>query len=255
MKVAPFYKEQSWTQRGKGTAMKSNEKLQRDVLEQLDWDTGIDASQIGVTTHDGVVTLTGHVSTHTDRHTAEKLTKRVHGVKAVANDIEVRPQDSHQRDDEHIAAAAVHALAWDGKVPDDRVQVVVRDGWITLEGAAEHRFEREAAERAVRHLIGVRGVTNSIVVEPAETSVAERKTVSQIKSEIEGALRRSAILNSKQITTEVNEHAVILTGDVHSHKEIDEVERIAWTAREVSQVENCITITPWGSGPMEEWGY
>lgn len=235
--------------------MNTNVQLQRDVLEQLGWDPSIDASQIAVTAKDGIVTLSGHVSTHTEKHTAEKLTKRVHGVKAVANDIEVRPSDSHQRDDEHIAAAAVHALQWDGRVPDQRVQVVVRGGWITLEGSVEHRFERNAAERAVRHLIGVRGVINNILVEPLPTGIAERKPANQIKAEIESALRRSAILKSRQIAVEVNQQTVVLTGDVHSPAEHDEVERIAWTAREISQVENCLTITPWGRGPMEEWGY
>ena len=235
--------------------MKSDKQLQHDVLAELDWDASIDESQIEVTTNQGVVTLSGHVLTHSDKHAAEQLTKRVHGVQAIANEIEVRPSDSHQRDDEHIAVAAVYALEWDGKVPKERVQVVVSDGWITLDGTTEHRFEKEAAERAIRHLIGVRGVTNRIHVEHASTGVVEQKSVDQVKEAIEGALRRSAAVNSKQIAVEVNQRTAILSGDVRSKAERDEVERIAWMSHAISQVDNCITITPWGCGPMEEWGY
>jgi osmotically-inducible protein OsmY len=234
--------------------MKSDVDLQRDVLGELDWEPSVDASQIGVTAREGVVTLTGHVTTQSEKHTAEKLTTRVHGVKAVANEIEVRPSHSHLRDDEHIAAAAVHALQWHDKVPKDRIQVVVREGWITLEGTVDYRFEKEAAERAVRHLIGARGVTSRILVGPAQREPG-RRSADQIKVEIEDALRRSAIVNSQKITVEVNDDTVILTGDVRSRTEHDAVERIAWTAHEIAQVENCITITPWGCGPMEEWGY
>ncbi len=235
--------------------MKTDEGLQRDVLEEFDWDAGVDASQIEVAANSGIVTLSGHVSTHSDKHAAENLTKRVRGVKAIANEIEVRPSDSHQREDEHIALAAVHALEWDVKVPSDQIQVVVSDGWITLDGSTAHRFEKAAAERAVRHLVGIRGVTNSILVEHTKANVAERKQCGQIEEEIENALRRSAIVNSKQINIEVSEKVVILSGDVHSHAERDEVERIAWMPHVISKVDNCITVTPWGCGPMEEWGY
>ena len=139
--------------------------------------------------------------------------------------------------------------------PNDRIQVTVRDGWITLEGTADHRFQMNAAERAVRHLMGARGVTNSICLEPLPPRGTDHKTTDQLRTEIEEAIRRSALISSTGISVEVDKHTVILTGDVHSHAEHDAVERIAWTAREVSQVENCITITPWGKGPMEEWGY
>ena len=238
-----------------GVVMKSDKEILHDVIAELDWDASIDESKIGVTASQGVITLSGHVSTHSDRHAAESLAKRVHGVQAIANEIEVRPRGSHQRDDEQIAVAAVHSLEWDGKVPKDRVQVVVSDGTITLEGTTEHRFEKEAAQRAIRHLIGVRGVTNNIVVEPVHTTVAEHKTRDPIKDAIESALRRSALVSSKQIDIEVNQDTVVLSGDVRSQAERDEVERIAWMARAISQVDNCITITPWGCGPMEEWGY
>ena len=235
--------------------MKSDKTVQRDVLDELGWDASIDETQIGVTAHEGIVTLSGHVLTHSDKHTAEKLTERVHGVKAIANEIEVRPSERHQRDDEDIAMAAVHALEWAGKVPSDRIKVVVSEGWITLDGTTDHRFEREAAERTVRHLVGVRGVTNSIRVEPAIARTEEQKAFGNIKDAIESALRRRSIVNSEQIGIEVSECVVTLTGDVRSYLERDEVERIAWMAPGISQVDNCITVTPWGSGAMEEWGY
>ncbi len=235
--------------------MKTDVDLQHDVMQELDWEPSVDAARIGVAAGKGVVTLTGHVSTHTEKHTAEKAAKRVHGVKAVANDIEVLPSAIHQRDDEHVAAAAVHALEWDSRAPHERLQVIVRHGWITLEGRAEHRYEKEAAERAVRHLIGTRGVTNNIVLEVAETEGLEGKAARDIKADIERALQRSALVDASRISVEVEDDTVTLTGDVHSRAEHDAVERIAWTAREVAQIEDCITVTPWGQGPQEEWGY
>lgn len=235
--------------------IKTDKALRRDVLDELASDASVDASHIGVTAHQGVVTFSGHVPTHADVHAAETAAKRVHGVRAIANEIEVKPSARHQRDDEQIAMAAVHALEWDAKASKNRVQVVVSDGWVTLDGTADHRFEKEAAERAIRHLIGVRGVTNRIVVEPAKSEVAQRMAIGQIKTNIDSALRRSAIINPREVDVEVIDYTAILSGDVRSHAERDEVERIAWLARGITQVENCITITPWGSGPSEEWGY
>jgi osmotically-inducible protein OsmY len=171
-------------------------------------------------------------------------------VKAVADDLEVRPPESHRKDDADLAAAAVHALSWDASVPDDRIQVTVRDGAINLEGTVDRRHDRLAAERAVRRLRGVRSVVNEILVEHTAPSPE-----SQENSGIEAALRRSATINSKRICVELQGRKVILTGDVRSHTERDEAERIAWRAPGVSHVENCVTITPWGTGSSEEWGY
>jgi osmotically-inducible protein OsmY len=218
--------------------VKTNAQLQRDVLDELQWEPGVDAAQIAVTARDGVVTLTGHVSVYAQKFAAEEAVKRVHGVKAVANDLTVRPPDSGQLDDADIAASALHALKWDATVPDDRVRVTVRDGWITLEGAVDRQFQKEAADRAVRRLIGARGVTNTILVKAGETA-------SDIKGSIEAAFRRSAILDSTKIRVEKDDGTVTLSGDVHSHVERDEAERIAWAAPGVSRVVNDITITPW----------
>ena len=140
-------------------------------------------------------------------------------------------------------------------MPDDRIQVIVRDGWITLEGAVDHRFERDAAERSVRHLKGVRGLTNDILVEPAKPAAVEEEGVHLLKEAIDQALRRSAIVNSAQVSVEVDQGIVVLTGEVRSRAEFDEAERVAWNARNIAGVENCLSITPWGFGPKEEWGY
>ncbi|MEQ8786880.1 MAG: BON domain-containing protein [Pirellulaceae bacterium] len=228
--------------------MKNDVQLQHDVLAELDWEPSVEAAQIGVTTRDGVVALTGHVATYAEKRTAEDVAKRVHGVLAVANDLEVRPPESHRCDDADLAAAAVHALRWDSHVPQDRIQVTVRDGVISLEGTVDRRFQRMSAERAVRRLRGVLGVDNEIVVEHADASAPEHGGIAS-------ALRRSASVNSRGINIELRDKQVILTGDVRSHAERDEAERIAWRAPNVKHVENCISITPWGQGPAEEWGY
>lgn len=228
--------------------MKNDAQLQHDVIEELEWESSVDGAQIGVTAREGVVTLTGHVPVHSQKVTAEDVAKRVHGVRAVANEIEVRPPESHRRDDADLAAAVIHALKWDSAVPEDRIVVTVRDGLVTLEGTVAARFQRDAADRVVRHLRGVRKVNNRIVVQHTETS-------DRLKASLEDAFRRSATLDSKRLFVTAEHGKVILRGDVHSHAERDEAERIAWAAPGVRQVENCITITPWGYGPADEWGY
>lgn len=228
--------------------MKTDMHLQRDVMEELAWESGVNGAQIGVACQDGVVTLTGHVPVYSAKHAAELAAKRVHGVRAVANEIEVRPVDAHVRDDESLAAAAMHSLQWDADVPDAQVQVVVENGWITATGAVGEPHQRAAVDRVLRHLAGVRGVTNSVTLAP-------RDLPSECQQAIEAAFRRSATLDSKRLGVQVDGPTVVLTGDVHSLAELDEAARIAWSAPGVCNVQNCISITPWGYGPAEEWGY
>lgn len=228
--------------------MKPDAELQRHVIEEFDFDPSIDAARIGITVEDGVVTLTGHVPTFAEKLAAEEVAKRVHGVRAVANEIEVRPTGSHTRDDAALAAAAVHCLEWDSSVPHDQLQVTVRDGAIVLEGVVDWHHQHNAAESAVRRLVGAREVINKIRVMPPATS-------REIKARIEAAMVRSATLDSKRIRVAAEEGVVTLTGDVHSHAEREEAARIAWAAGGVSQLSNCLTVTPWGCGPAEEWGY
>lgn len=228
--------------------MYADEELQKHVLDELDWEPSINAAQIGVTARGGVVTLTGHVPAFTEKHTAEKVVKRVHGVKAIANEIEVRPSDTHRRDDADLAAAIVQRLEWDTGVPRDRLQVAVQNGCVTLTGTVDAQHQKKAAERAVRHLKGVRGVHNEI-------SIVHSQPAGNVDSAIEAALRRSAILRKRQLGLAVDHRCLILTGDVRTYAEREEAERIAWSAPGIAKVQNCITVTPWGSGPAEEWGY
>lgn len=228
--------------------MRSDSEVQHDVLAELEWEPSLDAAQIGVAAKQGVVTLTGHVAHLAEKLTAEEVARRVHGVRGVANDVEVRLGESHRRDDSELAAAAVQALEWHPKVPHDWIQVIVRDGWVTLTGNVDRQYQKSAAGQAVHHLLGARGITNSIVVQPRD---APRVT----KSSIEAALQRHATLHRRKIRVETEDRAVKLIGDVHSHAEQQEAERIAWGARGVAAVDNCLTVTPWGTGPAEEWGY
>ena len=211
--------------------------LRRHVLDELEWEPSIDGSDIGVTAHGGIVTLTGFASTYAEKLKAEQVAQRVHGVKGVANDIDVRLSGPFDRTDTEIARAAVDALKWKSSVPDDLIQVSVTKGWITLDGEVNWQFQRTAALEAVNDLRGVRGVTNLITVRP-EASPTE------LKARIEAAFKRSAEVDAGKVRVESHNGEVTLRGDVRSWSERQEAERTAWAALGVTQVENLITITP-----------
>src|SRR4051812_35151667 len=173
--------------------MIADSELQQKVLDELRWDPSVDAVHIGVSVKDGVVTLTGHVPSYAEKYAAERAAKRVGGVRAVANELDVKLPEGSRRTDEDIAAAAVNALRWNILVPADKIKVTVSKGWITLEGEVNWQFQRAAAERAVRDLPGVVGVSNYIVVKP-------RVRPTEIKARIQDALKRSAEVDAGNIT-------------------------------------------------------
>lgn len=216
--------------------MKTDKQLQQDVMEDLRWDPSIDASKVGVAVASGVVTLTGSVPSYFQKQNTERIVKRVSGVRAVANDIDVQLPTSTVQTDSIIATAALNALKWSTSVPEENLTVSVSKGWVTLEGKVEWNYQKESAEKAVEELIGVKGVTNHISVSPHIKS-------REVKSEIKAALHRYAELESRNIDVEASDSAVTLRGQVRSWAERKEAENAAWMAPGVTQVKNEIIVS------------
>jgi osmotically-inducible protein OsmY len=215
------------------TLTHTDQEIQTNVMAELRWDPSVPATEIGVVVKDGVVTLTGTVDTYMKKWRAEEVAHRVTGVIAVANEIQVR--SIGERTDSDIAAAAVHALTWNSTIPQGKVHVTVDKGWITLKGDVEWQYQRQEAERAVRRLLGVKGVSNLITVKPAASP-------SDLKRKIQDALVRNAQIDADGITVEVEGSKAILRGKVRSWAEREEAERVAWLAPGITSVDNRITL-------------
>lgn len=208
--------------------------LERDVQAELQAEPALGARCIRVSAASGAITLSGGVESYFEKALAEGVALRVAGVRSVANDLTVEPPLPQRRSDAEIAEAAAHALNWSAAVPN-AVKAVVKDGWVTLHGAVSWRYERVAAERAVRDLQGVRGLTNLITVEQQPVAI-------DIKSTLEHRFERSALVDLRRIAIDVDEARVSLRGAARSWTERDEAERLAWTVPGVIDVDNKIAI-------------
>jgi VCBS repeat-containing protein len=215
----------------------TDKHLKRNVQSALDWEPSLDATDIGVSVDEGVVTLRGTVGSYAEKVAAERVTLRVYGVKGVANDLAVHLPAGFAGTDTELAQAALAALKWNTLVPQDRVTVTVSDGWLTLNGALDWQYQKDAAARAVRDLAGVKGVTNSIVVQ-------SRLKATDVQEQIEAAFKRSAAIDARRINVTAEDGKVVLSGNVHSWAERREAERAAWSAPGVTEVEDRLAVVP-----------
>lgn len=211
--------------------------LKQQVQNALDWEPSIDATDVGVSASEGVVTLRGYVRTFAEKQMAERVALRVFGARAVANDLDVRLPTSFERTDTELAQAALTALSWNSLVPEGRVTVTVADGWITLKGNVAWQYQKDAAGRSVRDLFGVKGLINSIVVEPVVKTT-------DVRDKIEAAFRRSAEVDARRIDVNAVDGKIVLSGNVRSYAERLEAERAAWAAPGVRQVEDHLLVVP-----------
>ena len=213
----------------------SDQNLKQNVLDELSWDPIINAAHIGVTARDGVVTLTGHVKTYGEKWAAERIASHVVGVKAIAQDLEVRFVGDNPHQDDDIAKHALNVIAWDVFVPHKDVKVKVENGWVTLSGTVQWNFQKHNAESDIRRIDGVKGVSNDITI----TSSVQ---ASDVRSQIKAAFKRSAVIAGDDITVVTEGNKVTLTGEVDSYYSRALVENAAWSAAGVSQIDDQITV-------------
>lgn len=217
--------------------MRTDKELQRDVIAELGWKPSLRGQEIGVAVKDGVVTLSGQVSSYAIKYDAEHAAEAVHGVKGVALDLTVKLPSSSFHSDTEIAHAAVDALRWDIQVPDDKIKIRVEDGNVTLEGAVQWQYQRQAAERALRYLAGVKSVYNLITVKPRKVSAYD------VTQKIKDAFKRSAEIDSSKVHVESLDGKVVLEGSVRSWAERRDAENAAWSAPGVTTVDDRLVIS------------
>jgi osmotically-inducible protein OsmY len=213
----------------------TDENIQQDVMQELRWNSRLQPNEIGVAVKDGIVTLMGAVDSYAKKLAAEEAAFRVHGVKAVANDIQVHLPGVSENTDTDLAQRAREVLLWDGEVPANNVSIMVSNGWITLEGEVEHAYQKEAAERVISHLVGITGVSNRIMVQP-------QGPPEPLKEDIQRALVRNAQTDARHIQVEVMGRQVLLRGMVSSYAEKQAAEQAAWAQTGVADVENTLII-------------
>ena len=223
--------------------MQSDLKIQHDVINHLKWQPSINASNIGVAVKDGVVTLSGQVDNYYEKLAAENAAKKVVGVRAIAEDIQVGVSPLFHKTDAEIAESVLNALKWHSAVPEDKIKVKVDDGFVTIEGEVEWEYQRESAKNAVSNLQGVRNLVNNIVIKP-------NLSPADIKSKITDALHRTATVDAGKVTVDINGTKVSLYGSVRSFAEKEDVEDAAWCAPGVTKVESHLAVEP-----QLEWAF
>jgi osmotically-inducible protein OsmY len=215
--------------------MKNDTQIQKDVMEELRWEPFLSASEIGVAVKNGIVTLSGKVDTYSKKLLAERATKRVGGVKAVAEDIQVGISPAFRKTDTEIAEAVLNALKWHTAVQEEKIKIKVEDGNVKLEGEVEWEYQRSNAKMAIENLAGVRSVINLITVKP-------KVTPADIQQKISSAFHRSATVDATKITAEVNGGRIVLRGKVRSIAEKEDAETAAWSAPGISSVDSRLEI-------------
>ncbi len=217
------------------TSYKTDGQLKDDIVAELTYEPSAKVTNLSVLVHDGVVTLNGHADSYMEKWEAVRSVKRIEGVKAIADEIELKVPGSVKHTDEDIAIAAAHHLEWSSGVPTGQVTATVRRGWITLDGEVEWQYMKNAAESVVHHLIGVKGVSNMILLKPKPTST-------EVKAAIRSAFERSALIDANKIEVETHGGEVTLRGNVRNYAERDEAERVAWASPGTLLVHNNLMI-------------
>lgn len=217
--------------------MKTDKHVQDDVIAELSWDPEVDATAVGVTVKDGAVTLTGRVPSYWEKHAAATAAERVYGVRAVADELEVQLARGSVRDDSDIATSIAHVIDNNTSLPEGAIKARVNNGFVILEGEVEWAYQREAANQAIKHITGVRGVANLVSVKP-------RTTPGEVDDAISAAFARNASMDARSVRAVVRSGKVILYGHVHSLREQRVAERAAAAAPGVTSVESQMEITP-----------